>query len=477
MGGQAFASGDDPLFTPRMPPDVYQHVLKACHAKLQELFVIVTTPIPAPAKKDYGDVDIVLAWERKATFPASATADILTSPPPSSHNIFQAAAHVLDAKRVIKTQSGVAAIAVPWPSDLPDRIINTEEDCHDDTLKPRYVQVDLHLCHSLEQLQRMLFKHAHGDLFSIVGSIIRPFGLTMDDTALYIRIPEIESYNRKKAKILLTTDPDEILNFLGLTNNRTIWEEPFASIEDLFEYVATCRLFWVWPVQEKENEDENNESDNNNDTNNNLDPTGAEGGEIAKTKLKATERRRVIRRPVFRQWVEEFIPACREAGRFMTQSTTPTRESVRAEAFEQFIGARHAYETRLLDWSKEQQLLTLGREIIKASVPTAPEGEKESVQDLQRRGLTINALKKIIVQEDYSLGICPHTPLKDAAGLYDEDKVRKYVADNWKWIGDVAWEKNQKRLAEKKAPKGPKPSPSGSEKKPKNESNLVKDET
>jgi hypothetical protein len=30
---------------------------------------------------------------------------------------------------------------------------------------------------------QILFKHAHGDLMSILGATIRPFGLTIDDEA------------------------------------------------------------------------------------------------------------------------------------------------------------------------------------------------------------------------------------------------------------------------------------------------------
>ncbi len=61
-----------------------------------------------------------------------------------------------------------------------------------------------------------LFKHAHGDIWNLLGSTIRPFGLTVDEDALWLRIPEIEKFDRKKAKIRLTSDPVEVIRFLGL---------------------------------------------------------------------------------------------------------------------------------------------------------------------------------------------------------------------------------------------------------------------
>jgi hypothetical protein len=59
-----------------------------------------------------------------------------------------------------------------------------------------------------------LFKHAHGDLWNLIGSTIRPFGFTVDEEALWVRIPEIEKFNKKRAKVLLTRNPAETVHFL-----------------------------------------------------------------------------------------------------------------------------------------------------------------------------------------------------------------------------------------------------------------------
>ncbi|KAI1651501.1 uncharacterized protein F4817DRAFT_324756 [Daldinia loculata] len=424
MGGSAFSSGSNPLFTPRMSPRVYQHVLSTCHAKLRELFIVVATPIEGPAKKDHGDIDILVALEKIAAFPSSGACSTSLSPP--TEDPLKVAAFLLGAERSIREQPNAINLAIPWPNDLPQE--GTSSDV------PRYIQVDLHLCNSVEHLQWMLLKQAHGDLWNILGSTIRPYGLTVDEVGLYIRIPEIENLNKKQSKVLLSSDPTEILSFLGLKYDSTQWERPFASVEELMEYAATCRLFWVRPEQDDS-------------------ATEADGGDFDRSKLKANDRRRMKGRAAFRKWYDEFIPACREAGRFTTPIST--RDTVREDAFEQFPGTRQVYANRLLEWRKEQQRHTLWRGVIKASIPEWQEGEEEH-NKRHLRSLAASSLKKIVMQDDYSLGVRPPSTLRDPDGFYNEDKVREFVVDNWRRVGEAAWEESQKKYAKRLAEQGDK---------------------
>ncbi|KAI0850561.1 hypothetical protein F5Y00DRAFT_232665 [Daldinia vernicosa] len=424
MGGSAFSSGSNPLSTPRMPPGVYRHVLSTCHAKLRELFFVVASPIEGPAKEDHGDIDLLVALEKHATFPSSRACGTSLSPP--TYDPLDAAASLLGAERSIREQPKAITLAIPWPNDLAQEGTSCDG--------PRYIQIDLHLCNSVEHLQWMLFKWAHSDFWNILGSTIRPYGLTGDEIGLHIRIPEIESLNKKQSKVFLTSEPIEILSFLGLKYDSAQWERPFASKEEFMEYVATCRLFWVRPEQDDS-------------------ATKADGGDHDKNKLKSNERRRMPGRAAYRGWYDEFIPACRKAGRF----TTPiaTRDTVREDAFEQFPGTREVYRNRLLEWRKEQQRQTLWRGVIKASIPEWQEGEEEN-NKRHLRSLAASSLKKIIMQDDYSLGIRPPSPLRDHDGFYNEDLVRKFVVDNWRRVGEAAWEESQRKNTERLAEQGAK---------------------
>ncbi|KAJ8127920.1 hypothetical protein O1611_g5716 [Lasiodiplodia mahajangana] len=441
MGGLAFASDPDPVFVPRMKPEAYRAMRDRCQDKLRDLFVIVATPIEGPAKSSFGDIDLFVAWEREFVFPQSKP--VAFSAPAEAP--IDAVCRVLGAIRR-KNAHGNVSIAVPWPEDIPYsevepktepssdvRMNGLEEEQKDgedekavNDLGPRCIQVDVHICESLTYLQWMLFKHAHGDLWNLLGSTIRPFGLTIDEIGLYVRIPEIEEFNKKEAKILLSTDPSEILNFLGLKFGDKEWEEPFASDQEIFEYAATCRLFWVKTESEGEE---------------------GEGGrtEIDRRKLKANDRRRMAFRPLFRKWIEEFIPACRDAGRFT--STNLTRDIVREQAFECFPGVQSDYDFCLAQWRIKKQCETLFKDVIKPAVP--------SDMGYERRGPCVSALKKIILHGDESFGgIVAPPSLKGLDGLFEEDAVRVWVENNWEAVLDAALSIQQKRLAAKMESKG-----------------------
>ncbi|RYP12274.1 hypothetical protein DL767_011353 [Monosporascus sp. MG133] len=445
MGGLAFASGPEPLYTPRMPPEIYQLVRDHCHAVLRQLFICVATPIEGPGKEDYGDIDIFVAWERKKIFPSTLVDDSLKGLPEEP---LQAAARLLKAEKTRKEQPHSLTLAIPWPEGPQDSVkqkdpagtqVNGRNDQIKEDTKRRFIQVDLHCCQSIDQLQWMLFKHAHGDLWNILGSVIRPFGLTMDGVGLYLRIPEIEKEDRKKAKVLLTEDPAAILHFLGLRFDGRQWEERFAHFTDVFEYAATSRFFWARPNQPPEGDGIVCEEQT--------------GVETDKKRLKSNDRRRMNQRPLFRKWVEEFLPKCREEGRF--GNTQLTRDDVRDQAFARF-GVRREYEVRLVEWRMQRQKETLWRDVIKASLP----------DDLDPiwRGCAASALKKIIMQDDDSFGIRPQRNLRDESGLYIEEYVREFVQDSWKRVGDVAWRKYHERYLEHLNNKGTKRTASGGEK-------------
>ncbi|RYP56957.1 hypothetical protein DL769_009791 [Monosporascus sp. CRB-8-3] len=445
MGGLAFASGPEPLYTPRMPPEIYQLVRDHCHTVLRQLFICVATPIEGPGKEDYGDIDIFLAWEQKKIVPSKLVNDSLKGLPEEP---LEAAARLLKAEKTRKEQPHSLTLAVPWPEVPQDSAtqkdpagtqVNGRNDQVKEDIKRRFIQVDLHYYQNIDQLQWMLFKHAHGDLWNILGSTIRPFGLTIDGVGLYLRIPEIEKEDRKKAKVLLTEDPAAVLDFLGLKSDGQQWEERFALFTDIFEYAATSRFFRVGP-NESPGED-------------GIDCEEQTGAETDKKKLKSNDRRRMNQRPLFRMWVEEFLPKCRAERRF--GNTQLTRDDVRDQAFARF-GVRREYEARLVEWRMQRQKETLWRSVIKASLPDD--------LDPMWRGCAASALKKIIMQDDDSFGIRPKRNLRDESGLYIEEYVREFAQDSWKQVGDVAWRKNHERYLEHLNNKGTKRTVSGGEK-------------
>jgi len=203
------------------------------------------------------------------------------------------------------------------------------------------------------------------------------------------------------------------------------WDKPFESAEALFDYTMTCRLFYV-----REAPDDDAKGD--------ADDIGVMGGEEGRKKLKSNDRRRMKGRPVYRRWINEFIPSLRAQGRFIrsgpSSSVEEARAVVRDEAFARFF-VEAEYKKRLRDWQLDrdnQQMKSLLKELV------------VSTMDPQRRACLLSAMKKIIMEDDPSFGFAP-SGLRDAGGFYDIQVVRDFLRDNLDEVGRVAWDRQLQR--------------------------------
>ena len=89
-----------------------------------------------------------------------------------------------------------------------------------------------------------------------IGSVVTRFGLAINNTGLHARIKEIEKTNKKNSLLLLTTDPQKIMDFLGL--NGTRYHKGFSTLDELFEWAIAMPLFRR-SIFEKEIANEKNE--------------------------------------------------------------------------------------------------------------------------------------------------------------------------------------------------------------------------
>lgn len=288
MGGNAFTTGPDPLSTPRMPKELYLRLQDHYQRLLRRLYRKVASPIDAPAKTSYGDIDILVA-EPLGELPTR-----------------EALSALLQAERTFPDHSSpTTSFAVPYPELAND-----------------HVQIDVHLC--LENtFEWQMFHHSHGDLWNLLGTTIRPFGLTANDKGMHLRIAEIEPSDKKKSLLFLTKEPQDVLAFLGL--DQIQYEAAFDSIEALYQYVTTCRFF---------------------------NPAS-----YRRDGLKANDRKRMAQRAVYRAFLDEWVPMHYKA-EFGKHLALPTREAVAEEALNGF-GRVAEHETKLEHWRKESKdLLT-----------------------------------------------------------------------------------------------------------------------
>lgn len=117
MGGKVFSAGKNPLYTPRMAVAVYDHVKKQYISALKVLFPRVESPIEAPEKTSFGDVDILVSLEGSSHSRALFMNPTAWTPFQEAlrgvHDDYEARAGAGRSKIV-----DAMSIAVPWPADL-----------------------------------------------------------------------------------------------------------------------------------------------------------------------------------------------------------------------------------------------------------------------------------------------------------------------------------------------------------------------
>jgi hypothetical protein len=364
-----------------MSTQVYTAVREHCHALLRQQYQHVATPIEGPGKADYGDVDVVVACPHNAC-------DTL-------RGAFEAVKRLLGAVRMIHEggKSLSANFAIPW---LEGTSVIEEHKVPPD---PLFIQVDVQICPSVDKFRWMLFKHGHGDMWNLLGVIVRPYGLTIDDDAMWLRVPEIEKTNKKRAKVFLSSEPDTVLRFLGLPVE-PFWSRPFGGAEELYEYVAECRMFQP---------------------------------EQVKPATNSNDRRRANTRPTVQKWIEDFIPRCQSAGKF--RHAAVTREEITAEAIACF-GVRDEYGARRRDYLIEQQKNHVWVNMIKAAIP-AP-AASDNLGTLYRN-ILVKTLRRVIIEDDDSYGVAPGDELKDDEGLWVDKKVKYFIDTHKDRIGQAAY--------------------------------------
>jgi hypothetical protein len=130
--------------------------------------------------------------------------------------------------------------------------------------------------------------------------------------------------------------------------------------------------------------------------------------------------------------INEYIPRLREEGRFLSkgQDQAAMRAALRDEALSCF-SVQAEYSERLRLWRLQRSVEEV-KGLVKALIPTDLEN--------QYRACVMSALQKIMLEDDRSFGIGPPANLKGPDGVYDAPAVRDFITENWKQLGDVAWE-------------------------------------
>lgn len=367
MGGLAFADvsteSGHPILVPRLSSELYKKLCVQYQHILETIFERVVIPRDAPAKVDYGDIDYLVDGLR----PSHAVSDI-----------WEVIRENLKADALI-LRGGSASFAVPHPETTG-----------------AHVQVDVELSvghgtpQSAELFEWTCFMKGDSDLMQILGISHRPLGLVCNDQGLHARVPEIEPYNKKKALLFLTRDPEQAMSFYGLDAAKH--RAGFTNEEDLFDWASGGRFFSQETFESRTE--------------------------------KHNDRARQMKRPMYRRFVEEYMPSHPDKGTCKVW----TRQEVLCEVIDVFE-KQADYDIMM----EEHRLKTAEEELwkeIKAAVPVQSNSLALILKGL-RRWVAFEDGRPLITSEP-NLG----EPLvwSKSVSADTKDAVLAWVHDNWQRV-------------------------------------------
>lgn len=158
-----FSSGSKPLFTPRMAREAYEHIQKSCFDLLNPFFPCIKSPVEAPEKATFGDIDILVSLQ-DSLFPDEQIRD------PQKAGIWEVIEKQLNAIRSYQETPHIKNIAIPWPKTLTESVMSRQlaveavagykagpsgDKAGNGKAEPelRYVQVDVHICATDQELE------------------------------------------------------------------------------------------------------------------------------------------------------------------------------------------------------------------------------------------------------------------------------------------------------------------------------------
>lgn len=219
MGGHAFKS----LHCPRMPPETYVQVKSIASAALQKVFTNVTVPLEVPGKADHGDCDFLVSTP-------FGDSSVLTS------DTFPFESVVDAIKQALNTHHGRRGFlaptcmffAIPMPLSSTPGYLNEGESSGEEI--QFWAQIDIEVCFKPETFSWKTFELNYASQSSILGSMVKPLGLTLDPEGLHVRVKEMESTDWAASMVWITKDPWTVCRILGLS--RRAVDGGFKSAEE-----------------------------------------------------------------------------------------------------------------------------------------------------------------------------------------------------------------------------------------------------
>lgn len=105
-----------------------------------------------------------------------------------------------------------------------------------------YIQVDVKVCFKSQLFEWRTFELNYASNSKMIGSMVKPLGLTIDPEGVHIRVEEIEETNFPGSMVRIGKDPKDVLRITGL--DRRIINAGFKTKdESMFSTRVLARPF------------------------------------------------------------------------------------------------------------------------------------------------------------------------------------------------------------------------------------------
>lgn len=415
MGGNIFQQGANALSTPHMPRPVYLHMLRKVHTILDglrgnERIETHKTPIPAPGKAVFGDVDVII-------YKTVATEDLKNGKPDFGPFLMQLQSAFGAVSKARTSEPHTASYAIPWPTGYT---VPQLEDKYKEMLpgmlrgsslesRHHFVQVDVKVTHSRTLFDYMYLHDSHSNPFSFLGSSLKKVLLTADSKGLHLLVQEMKAAGQNSnISIDLTSDPKKVCDIVGWDYDRLVDSNGFETTQEMFQFFASSKYFR--PPREKSAEEE----------------------AVSLTKKELRKRQREI----MRQWFEDFLPTTMNNPSY--QRSIPIAEEVREEMFQIFPHARLAYQEKLdkfLPKNRDDRVRGSIRVALpNTNTPGIDNTFRRAAEDGLKQLLVGTTDPEIIARSKTTNYPLPALPNLDPRTL-DDGEVLQWVKDHWQEVG------------------------------------------
>jgi hypothetical protein len=194
---------------------------------LTEHYDSVETPIKPPNTHKFGTLEIFVSGRKEPIEDKIEEFEAIAS---SLHGVLLR--HHKD------TASVVFSLGPEIEADISIRGESAEEP---DSNRHLCYRMDVTVCSSPDEAKWKSFMRNHGDFCNLLGSIIRPFGLVLNDDGFFVSFALDENEDSPETAMFLAAEPSQVLKFLKLSPE-VVCDFEFNSLSMMFCHIAKCPL-------------------------------------------------------------------------------------------------------------------------------------------------------------------------------------------------------------------------------------------